>query len=137
MFTVEYFLKNKKFYMAFFLIILIILASHIVVKGHGKDEVEFHSMKATAYCLQGTTVDGSHTRRGIAASKPEWIGLTAAVYLDDNGELGEFLGYYEIKDTGGSGVRSGKVLDIWLPTYDECIQFGKKKVLVALIKGAG
>lgn len=137
MFTIEYLLKNKKIYIAFFITTLIILATHIIVKGNGKNDVEFHSMKATAYCLQGNTADGSRARRGIAASKPEWIGLTAAVYLDDNGKPGEFLGYYEIKDTGGNGVRSGKVLDIWFPTYDECIKFGKKKVLVALIKGVG
>lgn len=117
--------------------IVFILLLHIAVRGNGIKDVKLYSMQATAYCLHGTTADGSQTRIGIAASKPEWIGKTAVVYLDDNGERGELLGFYEIKDTGGKSVRSGKVLDIWLPTYNECKQFGRKKVLVAIVDGVG
>lgn len=133
MFTIEYILKNKKIYIAFLITIIFICLLHIVIEGSLQDEVKFHSMTAKAYCLDGITADGSHTRMGICASKPEWIGLTAAIYLDDNGELGEFLGYYEIKDT----TNKSNNINIWLPTKAECKKFGKKKVLVALIKGVG
>lgn len=77
----------------------------------------------TFYCLEGTTADGSEVREGICASKPEYIGLTACIYTKDD----EFLGIYEIKDTGGKDVKSGKVVDIWLPTYEECIEAGRYK----------
>lgn len=124
-----------------FAVIVIIAAISInilvVIKGNGKEDVTFIPMTAKAYCDIGTTADGSYTRKGICAAKPEWIGLTAAIYLNDNGQPGKFLGYYEIKDTGGRSIRNGKVIDIWLPTYDECITFGKKSVLVVLIKGVG
>lgn len=129
-------IENKKIFIVSLVTIFIILLSHIVVSGRGYDDVTFIPMTATAYCKNGTTASGSHTRRGICASKPEWIGLTAMIYKDNHGELGEFLGYYEIKDTGRS-VRNGKVIDIWLPTESECKQFGKKKVLVVLVKGCG
>ena len=133
MFTIEYILKNKKIYITFLLTIIFICLLHIVIKGSMQDEVQFHSMTAEAYCIKGIVADGSTARLGICASNPEWIGLTAAIYLDNNGELGEFLGYYEIKDA----TKKSQNISIWLPTKDECKQFGKKKVLVALIKGVG
>ena len=34
-------------------------------------------MQATAYCIDGTTATGTHTRRGICAGKREWFGKTA------------------------------------------------------------
>lgn len=93
-----------------------------------------YRMQATAYCLQGKTASGEYVRPGIIASKPEWIGKTAAVYLEgDNGDLGKFLGYYDVRDTGSSPIREGKVIDIWMPTYDECIQFGRCKVIVYIL----
>lgn len=123
--------------LTFTLIVIVLLCFCIVAKGRGKDEIQFHAMTAKAYCIDGITATGSHTRKGIAAAKPEWIGLTAVVYENNNGQTGDFLGYYEIKDTGGQSIRAGKTIDIWLPTETECKQFGKKKVLVALVKGVG
>ena len=109
----------------------------IPVLAIGSSDVQFRAMEATAYTGGTITADGSRPHYGICASKPEWIGLTAAVYLDDDGELGDFLGYFEIKDTGGKAVRNGKVLDIYLDSYEECIQFGRKDVWVVLLKGVG
>ena len=80
-------------------------------------------MDVTAYCLKGTTSTGCEVREGICAGSPDWYGLTAVIYDSD----WEFVGYYEVKDTGGNEVRNGNTLDIWLPTYDECIEFGRKK----------
>lgn len=99
-------------------------------------DVSCYFMQATAYCLNGRTASGEQTRIGIAASKPEWIGKTMAIYLQDaDGKAGSFLGYFEVKDTGGESIRSGRVVDLWLPTYEECIAFGRKNVVVFLIDG--
>ena len=117
------------------LIIVCIFLFHIVVEGSYKD-VQFVPMKATAYSTDKITTDGSHTRKGICASKSEWIGLTAMVYTDNDGRPDKFLGYYEIKDDGGLSTRSGKKLKIWLPK-DESKEFGVKKVLVVLVNGVG
>lgn len=90
-------------------------------------------MQATAYCIDGTTATGTHTRRGICAGKREWFGKTAVVYADNHGEIGDLIGIYKVEDTGGDPIRSGKVLDIWVPSYDEAIQFGRQKVHVYIL----
>lgn len=95
-------------------------------------------MEATAYCHGTTRCDGGVVRTGICAGKPEWYGKVAAIYLNDNGSPGEFLGYFEILDTGGDErIRNGTVLDIYIPDYDACIEFGRRKVLVVLNDGEG
>lgn len=95
-------------------------------------------MEVTAYCYGTTRCDGGAVRTGICAGRPEWYGKVAAIYLDDNGSIGEFLGYFEILDTGGDDrIMEGLVLDIYIPNYDACIEFGRQKVLVVLIDGEG
>lgn len=80
---------------------------------------------ATAYCLHGTTTSGQYTRHGICAGKKEWLGKTAIIYqrLPD-GSIGDLIGIYEILDTGGTtGLKTGKVLDIWTDNMDEAQEF--------------
>lgn len=93
-------------------------------------EKELHSMIATAYCINGTTATGTQTRPGVAASKRAWFGKTVKIYRNDNGNPGELIGTYTIEDTGGAPIKNGSVIDIWLPTEDECFQFGRRLVLV-------
>lgn len=95
-------------------------------------KVEMHSMIATAYCLKGTTASGTQTRSGVAASKREWFGRTAKVYKNSNGNIGELIGVYTIEDTGGKPIQNGSVIDLWMPTRDECLQFGRKTVYVII-----
>lgn len=108
-----------------------------------EDEVEWLPMEATAYCYGELTADGSRVREGICAAKPEWMGLTAAVYLDEEKEdgthgPGEFLGYYEIKDTGSHElIQNGQAIDIYNPSLEWCRNFGRKNVWVVLRKGVG
>ncbi len=95
-------------------------------------------MEATAYCYGTIRCDGGAVRPGTCAGKPDWYGKVAAIYLDDNGSPGEFLGYFEILDTGGDDrIRNGTVLDIYIPDYDACIEFGRRKVIVTLVDGEG
>ena len=98
------------------------------------EELDFKEMKATAYCLQGQTASGEYTREGICASKPEWIGKTAAIYYNDGGMIGDFIGYYEILDTGGDSIKKGYVIDIWMENKETCKQFGSPDVYVLLIE---
>lgn len=111
---------------------VICVAAHIVDENWKPSS---YKMQATAYCIEGTTATGTQTRRGIAAGKREWFGKTVTVYLEDEtGNAGDLIGTYTIEDTGGKPIRSGKVIDIWMPTYDECIAFGRKNVIVYLNK---
>lgn len=95
-------------------------------------------MEVTAYCYGNIRCDGGMVRIGTCAGKKDWYGKVASIYLDDNGNLGEFLGYFEILDTGGDErIQNGTVLDIYIPDYDSCIEFGRRKVVVVLIDGEG
>jgi len=96
--------------------------------------IEYHSMIATAYCLKGTTATGTQTRPGIAASKREWFGKVARVYLNDGGQPGKLLGDFRIEDTGGRPIRTGAVIDLWLEDEATCFAFGSKLVLVQIIE---
>lgn len=112
---------------------------HQAVLAADKPEVALvQPMEATAYCYGTTRCDGGKVRIGTCAAKKDWYGKVAAIYLDNGGEMGEFLGYFEILDTGGDErIRNGTVLDIYIPDRDACIEFGRQKVLVVLIEGEG
>ena len=63
-------------------------------KAESASEPDFISMVATAYQYGTTRFDGGKVRTGICAAKPEWYGKVAAVYEDDCGAPGEFIGYF-------------------------------------------
>lgn len=89
-------------------------------------------MTATAYCINGQTATGTQTRVGIAASKPSWFGKTISVYWMKDGKPSTLMGKYVVEDTGGEPIRNGRVIDIWMPTEDECFAFGRKSVYVVV-----
>jgi 3D (Asp-Asp-Asp) domain-containing protein len=96
-------------------------------------ETGYIEMQATAYCINGTTATGTQTRSGICAGKREWFGKNAVVYSDEDGKIGNLIGIYKVEDTGGKAIRNGQVLDIWMPTQEECLQFGRQKVHVYIM----
>lgn len=103
-------------------------------EAHTEPTGTYIKMKATAYCLNGTTATQTKTRPGICAGKREWFGKYAVVYADNNGEIGNLIGIYRVEDTGGEAIRSGRVLDIWMPTEEECFQFGRRDVHVFILE---
>ena len=137
--------------MGLFLLLLLCLAPAVLVVAETisecapahEEQPEWLPMEATAYCSGEITADGSRVREGICAAKKEWIGMTAAVYLDSVAEdgvhgPGVFLGYYEIKDTGGNElIQNGQAIDIYNPSLEWCLDFGRKNVWVVLTKGEG
>lgn len=105
-----------------------------VEKPKKEEHGELYSMVATAYCLTGSTATGTTPRPGVAASKPAWFGKTVRVYWNDGGKPGSLIGTYVVEDTGGAPIRNGSVIDVWLPTEEECFQFGRRCVLVEVIE---
>lgn len=81
--------------------------------------------RATAYCLDGITASGKEVRKGICASKREWLGKTIVVYQRLPGDkVGRMIGIYESLDTGGTeAIKKGWVVDIWQPDLDACQEF--------------
>lgn len=102
------------------------------------DAIEKH-IEATAYCYGTTTCTGKKVREGYAAMSKRYLGMTAVVYeADDNGEPLDYIGIYEIEDTGGDErIKNGNCIDIFMNSYEEAIQFGRKQVVVYLIEAKG
>lgn len=102
------------------------------------DAIEKH-IEATAYCYGTTTCTGKKVRKGIAAMSKRYLGMTAIVYeVDGNGNPIDYIGTFEIEDTGGDErIKNGNCIDIYIPSYQEAINFGRKQVLVYLIEAKG
>lgn len=97
------------------------------------------NIEATAYCYGTTTCTGKPVREGYAAMSKKYLGMTAIVYTEDkNGNPLDYIGIYEIEDTGGDErIKNGKCIDIYIPDHLEAIKFGRQKVVVYLIEAKG
>lgn len=96
-------------------------------------------IESTAYCHGEITADGSRVRKGIAAAKKEWMGLTAILYeVKEDGTIGPLVGFYEIKDTGGDyRIKDGTCIDIYMPEEEDCIRYGRQQVYIQLVYAVG
>lgn len=99
-------------------------------------EAEMIPILTTAYYYGNVTASGCKAREGIAAGKREWLGKTLMAWeRNQDGSIGEFLGYWEILDTGfgadsdGDGIGSiqeGKVIDMYFENLDRCKSWMKQ-----------
>ena len=94
-------------------------------------------IRCTCYIEHGTTATGLKTKEGIAAGRSEDLYKVAAIYsIAEDGSIGEFLGYYEFRDTGagmdsdgdgiGDTIRTGKSIDVWQPSMDSAKDWIRK-----------
>lgn len=91
-------------------------------------------IEATAYCdAEQLTASGEPVREGICAFAPELMHKTVYIWSED----WELIGIYEVKDTGSKRIKNGEVIDIWMPEYNDCIQFGRKKVWIEVLDAEG
>ena len=129
--------------MTTWILIIIILAAVLIVCGmlrqtKGTEETEWMRMESTAYCAGTIRCDGGPARVGVCAGATRYYGMTAIMYEDDGGKPGEYLGTFEILDTGGDyRIKNGTCLDVFLPSERDCILWGRKKVLVKMVEGKG
>ena len=94
---------------------------------------------ATAYTCQnrygvttpGTTFSGTPARVGAIAVDPNVIPLGSKLYIV-SADGAYLYGYCVAEDTGGA--IKGNTVDLYYDTYDECIQFGRRDVLVYVIE---
>lgn len=120
------------------LIINILFFGISIINAEEFDDVpEIFQVEATAYCDGEITSTGCKVRKGIVAGKKEWEGKVVAVYKSECDEIGEFIGFFEVLDCGGADIKSGKVIDIYNPSREWCLNFGRQKVFIHLIDGEG
>lgn len=89
---------------------------------------ETRSFDATAYSLKGVTRSGVYVRRGFIAADPRVLPLGSVVQVT----AGKYTGIYTVEDTGGK--IKGHIIDVWVPSRREALQFGRQKVKVEVIK---
>ena len=81
----------------------------------------------TQYCLRGITRRGNPVRPGILAADPRVfpLGRTVELFVGRR-SLGRFL----VDDTGG--VVKGAIVDVWVPSCADAIQFGRRRGTVVM-----
>ena len=86
---------------------------------------DFH---ATAYCLTGLTTAGVPAAQGYVSADPKVIPLGSMIYI----ESPLMNGVYQVMDTGE--LIKGKLVDVFLPSYEACIEFGRRMVKVKVLR---
>lgn len=87
--------------------------------------------RATAYCLTGRTATGTSAQEGVVAVDPSFIPFGTRMFIITND--GEYVyGIAAAEDAGDSNI-VGNRIDIWLPTWSECIQFGYRECTIYLL----
>lgn len=85
------------------------------------------SMEATAYTYTGyRTATGVEPREGLIAVDPRVIPLGSRVYV-------EGYGYAIAADTGGA--IKGKIIDVFFPSLQRCLNWGRQAVKVYVLDG--
>ena len=84
--------------------------------------------QATAYCVTGITKSGIPVAPGHVAADPKVIPLGSMIYVDSP-LMG---GIYQVLDTGR--LIKGKIIDIYIPSYKRCIEFGRRSVKVKVLR---
>ena len=81
------------------------------------------TVQATAYCQGSRTADGTAVGWGVIAVDPSVIPLGTHLYVPGYGEA-------VAHDTGGA-VR-GNIIDLYMPSCSEAIQWGRRTVTVTI-----
>lgn len=83
------------------------------------------TMEATAYTWTGQrTASGTWPAVGTVAVDPQVIPLGTRLWIEGYGEA-------VAEDTGG--LVKGNIIDIYLPTEDQCWQWGRRQVEVRIL----
>lgn len=95
---------------------------------HADYHFELIEMEVTAYTtsyedcgkIDGITASGTNARYGVIASPPE-IDFGTEIIIGDS--------KFVVEDRGGAIVKKDDVysIDMWLPTSEECEQFGRQR----------
>lgn len=112
------------------LVVLVTMALTVPVYA---EEPELHKMTLTCYYPTGNkTCTGIEPYYGIVASKKEYLGKTAVVYKRNaDNTIGDFIGMFEVQDTGGETIRKGYVLDVFIENESQMIP--TQKIYVQII----
>lgn len=89
---------------------------------------DYRQFEATAYCDYGITFSGVLVQRGIVAADPRILPIGSVIEVS----AGHYSGIYMVMDTGGKV--EGEIIDIYMPDYEEAIQFGRQPVVLRVLR---
>lgn len=116
------------------IVMIVILAAAIRANaGQDRQPSDTQAFESTAYCETGDpTACGKWPREGVTvAVDPDVIPIGSAVMIW--GEDGEWMGIFEAQDTGR--LIKGRIIDLYIQDYDQCIEWGRKTIYVRVITG--
>lgn len=129
----EFFTKSNKFNAVLLIIALILILISFYLEGtistiadsEGTEQNYEDPVKIRCTCYKATgnkCASGRWPVEGLTvAGKREWMGKTAILYrVNEDGSIGDFIGYYEFMDTGGYYIRTGKRIDVYRDTLQGC-----------------
>lgn len=90
--------------------------------------IQAEDFEATAYCVSGITKSGAKVAPGHVAADPKVIPLGSMIYIDSP----SMRGIYQVLDTGE--LIKGKIIDIFIPSYERCVEFGRREVKVHVLR---
>jgi len=90
------------------------------------------SGSGTAYCDYGKTATGAECGYGLVAVNPNIIPYGTRLYIC-SADGSYTYGYAIASDTGGALMSGAALVDIWLPTEDECYSFGRRTMNVYIL----
>lgn len=89
--------------------------------------------KATAYCGGGITSTGKRAMPGRVAVNPKQIPYGTKMYIVSSD--GRYCyGYAEACDTGGFARKGSATVDLYMHSYYDCIQFGRRSVEIYILE---
>jgi 3D (Asp-Asp-Asp) domain-containing protein len=109
--------------------IAVVAAANCVFYQPIEPSLVWHPFEATAYCNYGFTASGIWVREGIVAGDPRVLPLGSEIDIRSDDEVFE---KHQVMDTGGK--IKGYIIDIWMPTCEEAIAFGRREVKVRVRK---
>ncbi len=87
--------------------------------------------EATAYCEAGITRSGAPTAPGVAAGDPSVLPLGSLVLVEND----SYRAILRVLDTGR--LVKGRIIDVYMSSYDDAIRFGRQNVKLSVIHYAG
>ena len=119
-----------------FLLIPLLILSIIPVKVNADPTfIEPQLIRCTCYtATEGSvTASGKSVREDIVAGKSEWLGCSCVIYENNDGKVGDLIGFFEFCDTGagidtdgdgiGDSIKNGKSIDVYRNSLEDCYEW--------------
>lgn len=113
----------------------------VVEQSYEEPEIQYVEVESTAYTGDPYCADGSRPKPGVLAGKREWIGKSVELYDSEYNYMGDYtfhdVGYGQSTGWGTSSlvrgkhvgtIEAGECIDIYMDTYSECIDYGRRTV---------